>query len=75
MSDRKACSVAFSSALPLDKESWVRKTAVVCCIVRCMESRKVEVGVLPEELRKVLISVMEGRPMFEGVWWCAAEGA
>jgi hypothetical protein len=40
-----------------------------------MESRKVEVGVLPEELRKVLISVMEGRPMFEGVWWCAAEGA
>jgi hypothetical protein len=40
-----------------------------------MESRKVEVGVLPEELRKVLISVMEGRPMFEGAGWCAAEGA
>jgi hypothetical protein len=40
-----------------------------------MESRREEVGVLPDELRKESISEMESRPMFSGALWCAAEGA
>lgn len=44
-------------------------------MVRCMESRREEVGVLPEELRKESISDMESRPMSSGALWCAAEGA
>jgi hypothetical protein len=59
----------------VERVSLVRNTAVVCCMVRCMESRRVEVGVEPEELRNVSISEMESSPMFEGTLWCAAEGA
>jgi hypothetical protein len=40
-----------------------------------MESRRAEVGVVPEELRMVSISEMESRPMFSGALLCAADGA
>jgi hypothetical protein len=67
-------SVERNWVCPVESVSFVRKTAVVCCIVRCIESRRVEVGVEPEELRNVSISAMESRPMFSGAGWCGAEG-
>jgi hypothetical protein len=71
----KRFSVARRSAFPWEREVWVRNTAVVCCMVRCMESRREEVGVFPEEeVRMVSISLMESRPMVEGAEWCAADG-
>lgn len=72
---RNEVSTARSSWLPCERESWVRKTAVVCCIVRCIESRREEVGVLPEELRTVSISAMESRPIVAGALWWGEEGA
>jgi hypothetical protein len=68
-------SVERSWACPVERVSLVRNTAVVCCIVRCIESRRVEVGVEPFELRKVSISEMESKPMLSGTMWWAAEGA
>jgi hypothetical protein len=71
----KDFSTSRSCWFPFERESWVRNTAVVCCIVRCIESRREEVGVLPEELRTVSISAMESRPIVSEALWWAAEGA
>lgn len=57
-------------ALPEARESCVRNTAVVFCMVVCMSKRRDEVGVEPAESRKVVTSLMESRPMLfsEGLW-------
>jgi hypothetical protein len=56
--------------LPEASDSCVRNTAVVFCIVFCMSERKEEVSVEPAESRKVVISLMEARPMSfsYGLW-------
>jgi hypothetical protein len=43
-------------------------------MVRCIESRREDVGVEPEEFRIVLISLMESRPISEGAAWCSSAG-
>ena len=74
-SDWKRDSVERNWSWPVERESCVRKTAVVRCIVSCIEARRVDVGVEPEELSIVSISRMEERPMSDGAAWWGVAGA
>ena len=59
-------SRSLREELPEERESWVRKTAVVDCIVLCMSERREDVDVLPSEPRIVESSEMTSRPISFG---------
>ena len=75
MSVAKRCARRVRSLLPERREACVRNTAVVRCMVVCMEERRVDVGVLPGEERNVGSSAREGRPVLGGQGWWGADGA
>ena len=70
----KSCSISVRCSFPLAREAWVRNTAVLVCMVLCIEARRVDVGVLPFEDRKEVSSSMEARPMVGGEVVCGLDG-